>query len=287
MGNPETLEGLDETASDWALPAASGPLPHPHRVWDYMLGGKDHYLVDANAAEEYLTVAPDSIYTARAMEAFVPRAVTRLAQQGITQFLQLGVAIVSPYNGQAVSDHVARTHQPTARFLYAAEDPVSVARARALLVGRGPYEVAVHTGDFREPAALLARPEISGFFDHTQPVGILLICMLNFIADHDQAARAVRDLYTWAPPGSRIALFHVMFQPEIDWSKLSTPVIEGCNAVQLTMRTTQELHTMLADYLDDFEDPGLVLATQWHPDGTGPDPEYGERAAVIAGVIAK
>ena len=145
----------------------------------------------------------------------------------------------------------------------------------------------MHTGDFREPGALLACPEISGFFDCSRPIGIVLICMLNFIADPDQAARAIEDLHTWAPLSSRIALFPVMAQPEVDWSKLSAPVNGGCNAVQLAMCTTQELHGVLAGCLDQFEDPGLVCATQWHPDGNGPDPEYGERAAVLAGVIAK
>lgn len=287
MADQGSARVSNELAAGWTPPPASSHLPHPHRMYDHLIGGKDHYLVDEQAAEEFAGLAPDSIYTVRAMEAFIPRAIGHLAADGITQFLQLGVAIVSPYNGQAVNDHVARAHQPAARFLYAAEDPVSVARARALLVGQGPYEVSAMHGEFREPAALLARPEISGFFDRARPIGILLICMLDFIADPDHAARALREIYAWAPPGSRIALFHIMARPEVDWTKLSLPVLEGCGAVQMTMRTTGELHEVLAEHLDLFEEPGLVPGPQWRPDGTGPDPEYGERAALLAGVIAK
>lgn len=288
MGDQAPVWDPEELASDWVPPPQpDSALPHPHRMYDYLIGGKDHYLVDEEAAEEFVGLAPDSRYTVRAMEAFIPRAVARLAAEGITQFLQLGVAIVSPYNGQAVNDHVARTHQSAARFLYAAEDPISVARARALLVGHGPYEVAVVHGEFREPAALLARPEIDSFFDPARPVGILLICMLDFIADPDQAARALDEIYAWAPSGSRIALFHIMARPEVDWTRLPAPVLEGCGAVQMTMRTPLELQEVLAAYLDRFEEPGLVPATRWHPDGTGPEPEYGERAALFAGVIVK
>jgi hypothetical protein len=272
---------------EWAPPPVDTTLPHPHRMYDYLIGGKDHYQVDKAAAEEFVTLAPDSIYTVRAMEAFIPRAVHRLAADGITQFLQLGVAIVSPYNGQAVTDQVARAVQPDSRFLYAAEDHVSVARARALLGGRGPHDVAVVQGEFRTPAALLARREIGSFFDPRRPVGILLICMLDFIADPEQAARALDELYAWAPPGSRIALFHILDRDGVDWTRLSPAVLEGCGAVQMTMRTPQQVREVLAAHLDRFEEPGLVPAPQWHPDGNGPDPEYGDRAALLAGVIAK
>jgi S-adenosyl methyltransferase len=286
MGTDESVWEL-ELAPDWRPPQADTALPHPHRMYDHLIGGKANYQVDRDAAEEFVRLSPDSMITVRAMKAFIPRAVVRLATQGITQFLQLGVAIVSPYHGQPVNDQVVRSIQPQARFLYAAEEPVSVARARALIdVQPGP-QVAVMQADFRNPAQFLARPEVAEWFDPGRPVGILLICMLDFIADETEAARALGDLYSWAPAGSKIALFHLLHREEVDWTTMSEPVATGCAATQMTMRTPQQLQAVLAAHIHRFEDPGLVPAPQWHPDGTGPGPELGEQAALLAGVIVK
>ena len=66
----------------------TGPLPfdtsvaHQARMYDYLLGGKDNYAADREAAEAWLKVDPDMAFTARANRAFLGRAVRYLAARG-------------------------------------------------------------------------------------------------------------------------------------------------------------------------------------------------------------
>jgi len=275
-------------AREWEPPPVDTSVPHPHRVYDYLIGGKENYQVDREAGEELLTQAPDLVLTMRAMEAFIPRAIARLAAQGISQFLQLGIAVVSPYNNDQVVNHeIARAADPEARYIYAAEDPITVARMRAAIAGRADNAIAVLHADFREPGEILRDPAVVEQIDLSAPVGILLFCMLDFMADPAQAARAVDTLYEWAPAGSRIALFQMLDWGTVDWAAVSMPVIVGSMNAQMSLRTPDQLRELLARYVDRFEEPGLVPAPSWHPDGTGPDPDLADRSALLAGVIVK
>jgi S-adenosyl methyltransferase len=73
--------------------------PHPARMYDYYLGGKDHWRADREAAEQILAVAPEVRAIARANRGFLRRAVTYLAREkGVTQFLDIGTGIPTSPN---------------------------------------------------------------------------------------------------------------------------------------------------------------------------------------------
>jgi hypothetical protein len=73
--------------------------PHSARMYDYLLGGKDHYEVDAEAAEKALRSFPMLRVAARANRAFLGRAVRYLAEEaGIRQFLDLGSGLPTAEN---------------------------------------------------------------------------------------------------------------------------------------------------------------------------------------------
>ena len=92
-----------ESAATWDLvlgaPAPPAPeldpdVPHPIRMWDYMIGGKDNYESDRAAVRHLLGVWPDVMLIARAAEAFAHRASAWIAQgHGLRQFLQMGTTI--------------------------------------------------------------------------------------------------------------------------------------------------------------------------------------------------
>ena len=68
--------------------------PHPARIYDFYLGGKDHWQADRQAAETILAVAPEVRDIAWANRAFLHRAVRHLARdKGVTQFLDMGTGI--------------------------------------------------------------------------------------------------------------------------------------------------------------------------------------------------
>ena len=150
-------------------------VPNMARVYNYWLGGKDHFPADRAEADFLLGIYPPLRDLVRENRAFVTRAVTWAAGQGISQFLDLGAGLpASPAVHQA-----ARAVLPAARVAYVDNDPVVLAHARALLAtGDGVTAVAA---DLRDPAAVLADKELQAVIDPAQPAAVILGAVLHFL----------------------------------------------------------------------------------------------------------
>ncbi|MGH3415359.1 MAG: SAM-dependent methyltransferase [Actinocrinis sp.] len=270
-----------EFAPNWEPPQIDTSMPHPNRMFNYMIGGKDHFKADRDAAEALIKARPDTIITARAAESFTRRAVVKLAENGIRQFLQLGAAITIANS----NDRTAGEKAPDTRtFVYVADDPISLAHARALLVGRPGPPVTVIGGNFREPQDVLSRPGLLGRLDFDQPVGLLLFGMLDYIASDRRARRALDYLMERVAPGSMAALFHVI---EVESEEVNNALDRTLaqDQIELTPRSAEHVRQLVDGY--EFMHPGLVPITDWHPDETGPGPELADRTAAIGGIILK
>jgi hypothetical protein len=82
--------------------------PHPARMYDAFLGGKDNYPADREAVRQVLRAAPEVRDTARANRAFLRRAVRFLAgQAGIRQFIDIGTGIPAAGNVHEVAGEIA------------------------------------------------------------------------------------------------------------------------------------------------------------------------------------
>ena len=65
-------------------PRINTKVPHPARVYDYWLGGKDNFEADRRAAEESSEIFPKTVESARACRAYLSRVVSYLtAEVGI------------------------------------------------------------------------------------------------------------------------------------------------------------------------------------------------------------
>jgi hypothetical protein len=65
--------------------------PNVARIYDYLLGGKDNFTVDREAAKQLLAVSPDMAGIVRDNRSFIGRVVRLLVDEGgIRQFLDLG-----------------------------------------------------------------------------------------------------------------------------------------------------------------------------------------------------
>jgi hypothetical protein len=93
--------------------------PHPARVYDYLLGGKDNFAADREAAQKGLQANPDSRIPPQENRLFLRRAVRFLAEQGIDQFLDIGTGLPSAPNVH----HVAQGINPRSRIVYVDNDP--------------------------------------------------------------------------------------------------------------------------------------------------------------------
>ena len=134
--------------------------PHPARMYDYYLGGKDHWQPTARprTGPGRRTRSPRH----RPGQPRLPhRAVRYLARdKGVTQFLDIGTGIpTSPNVHETAADYVAGP-----RVVYADNDPVIHAHANALLTGTGTTRIVL--ADLRDPEKIIAGAR--GFLDFTQ-----------------------------------------------------------------------------------------------------------------------
>jgi hypothetical protein len=75
------------------LPPGSIDITRPNvaRIYDYLLGGKDNFAADREAARRLIEAIPDVAAIARDNRSFLGRVVRYLAiEGGIRQFLDLG-----------------------------------------------------------------------------------------------------------------------------------------------------------------------------------------------------
>jgi hypothetical protein len=247
--------------------------PHPARMYDFYLGGKDNWPADREAAARVLAAAPEVRAIARENRAFLTRAVRFLAEEkGITQFLDIGTGIPTSPNVHEAAPH--------ARVVYADNDPVVHAHANALLTGTGTTEVIL--ADLRDPLAVIAGART--FLDFTRPVALLLVAVLHFIADADDPAGIVAALRDALPEGSWLALSHgtADFHPA-EVAAAAAAAYDGA-AAPLVLRPRAAIER----FFDGFtlEEPGLVQAPLWHP-GTRPKPKDLTKIGIYAAAASK
>src|ERR1700729_4251715 len=63
--------------------------PSIARVYDYLLGGKDHLAVDREIGAQLVAINPEVLELVAENRRFLARAVAWTARQGITQFIDL------------------------------------------------------------------------------------------------------------------------------------------------------------------------------------------------------
>ena len=288
---PPAADWSMSIAADWDPPEIDPTVPHPFRMYNYLIGGKDNYQADRDAVAVLLKARPDAVISARAVEAFSRRVIRYLAGAGITQFLQLGTAITV----QNSHDRIAQDVDPSCRFVYVADDPITLAHARALLVGRPGSDVTVVAGDFRTPRWVLRDPKVVGHLELERPVGVLLFGMIDYIRDPADAKVALATLFDWLPEGSMVAFQHVqeVGVPEIDEG---VHLLSAQEKLGLTPRSEDEVNEIFADFQHLMIPPGVVQLPLWRREDAppedptwddGPGPEMAERAATLGGVLYK
>jgi S-adenosyl methyltransferase len=146
MASEVVTAGNDAMETGFALSEIDMTTPHPARIYDALLGGKDHYAADRHAVRQLLTAAPEARDSARANRAFLQRAVRFLAAEaGIRQIIDVGTGIPAAGNVHEVAAHVAAG----TRVAYVDNDPIVHVYANALLTGSGDTSIVL--ADLRDP----------------------------------------------------------------------------------------------------------------------------------------
>ena len=238
--------------------------PHPARVYDFLLGGKDNFAADRAAAEQGMKANPNSRIPPRENRAFLRRAVAYLAREaGIRQFLDIGTGIPTSPNVHEVAQAIT----PEARIVYVDNDPIVLAHARALLTSGPTGRTAYIDADLRDVESILKSPELGRTLDLDQPVGLLLIAILHFIGDDGDPYGIVRRLVQALPPGSCLALSHLTgdYEPAA-WAGV-TEVFRK-QGVTMRVRSRAEIERFFTGL--DLVEPGLVPVHRWRAEAEPP-----------------
>jgi hypothetical protein len=254
-----------------AGPAFDPTVPSPARVWNFWVGGKDHFEADRALAGQFGEVVPQMPLIARLTRLFLADTVSQLAAAGIRQFLDIGTGLPTADNTHEVAQRLA----PDARIVYADNDPVVLAHARALLTSSPQGKTAYLDADLRDPAKILA--QAAETIDFSQPVAVLLIAVLHFIPDADDPYGIVRSLMDAVPPGSYLAILHGASDVGAD----DMPEAERRYNDQASARFSARDREHVSRFFDGLEltGPGLVNLSRWTPGTPGGD---GARADVAA-----
>ena len=189
---PVPPQGLDVT------------VPNVARIYDHLLGGKDNFEADREAARRLLAVVPDAARAARANRTFLARAVQFLGREaGIRQFLDIGTGL--PTRGNV--HEIAQIANPQAHVLYTDIDPMVVVHASALLANS--LTVAATQADLRQPDHLFTMPVTRTLIDTSQPLAVLLVAVLHFLPDNENPWALVDRIKRKLAPGSYVVISHV------------------------------------------------------------------------------
>jgi hypothetical protein len=256
-------------------------LPHPARVYDYLLGGKDNFAADRDAAEQGMKANPAGRTPPRENRAFLQRAVRYLAAEaGIRQFLDIGTGIPTAPNVHQVAQAAA----PDARVVYVDNDPIVLAHARALLTGTPEGMTEYIDADLRDIDQILESPQLRETLDLNQPVALLLIAIMHFVPDSANPYALAARLLDALPSGSYLALSHLTgdFDPTA-WEAVAA--IYRKTGVDMRVRSRAEIER----FFDGLElvEPGLVVLPHWRPDADAASPPPDVEVAVYGGVARK
>jgi S-adenosyl methyltransferase len=254
--------------------------PHPARMYDYFLGGKNHFAADRETAQKMLAAAPHARTGARENRAFLGRAVRYLAEEaGIRQFLDIGTGLPTTNNVHEVAQAVV----PFSRVVYVDNDPLVLTHARALLTSSPEGRTAYIRGDLRAPEAILSSPVVREVLDFSRPIALVLVAVLHFMPDEFKPAAIMATLLDGLPPGSYLAASHATVETHPD-PAAATRAYQSAG-VPMQLRGADEFASLAFAGLD-LVPPGVVLVSEWRPTGTGPRPTPAE-VNVYGGVARK
>ncbi|HEY8527945.1 MAG TPA: SAM-dependent methyltransferase [Acidimicrobiales bacterium] len=274
------------TEATTPAPGASGPddvpdivsrVPHPARIWDYLLGGFANFAADREAAEKVAAVAPGGLETARAIvqanRRFLGRAVRYLTDEaGIRQFLDIGTGVPTEGN----THEVAQAEAPESRVVYVDNDPIVLALARSLLRSTPEGATAYLSGDLRQPEDILDRARETLDFD--RPIALMLVAVLHLIGEDEDAHGIVARLVDGLAPGSYLVVS--CLASDIEPARMAEAAGRHDRLVQrdLVLRSYDDLGRFFAGL--DLVEPGIVPVHRWRrssgpPEGAPEVPIYG------------
>ncbi|MGY2119589.1 SAM-dependent methyltransferase [Nocardia gipuzkoensis] len=257
-------------------PSMRTDIPQSARIWNYWMGGKDHYEMDRIVGDGCIEVDPDIVTMAVQSRQFLIRAVNYLAaEHGIRQFIDIGCGLPTMRNTHEVAQAVA----PDTRIVYVDNDRLVLAHARALLTSTTAEGIVTHFhADVRDPEWIIS--DAKHDLNFQEPIAVMLMGVLSFVDDYDEVRRIVDTLMKAVPSGSYLMMWHVT--DDSQRFRFMCELYAGHGDAPLVPRLRSQVEALF-DGLEMVE-PGFVSITQWRSG----EPEVGSVRAVSAyGAVAR
>ncbi|MEO3890730.1 SAM-dependent methyltransferase [Nonomuraea sp. B5E05] len=246
----------DESLSEHKL---QPHVPHTARIWNYWLGGKDHFPVDREVGDRVKKIFPVVVELAQADRLFLGRAVRYLtAEAGIRQFLDIGTGLPTQDNTHEVAQQIA----PETRVVYVDNDPLVLVHARALLTSSEEGATSYIDADAHDPSYILR--EAAKTLDFSQPVAIMLLGIMHFISDDDELQRIIDELMAAVPSGSYVAVANTTTAVNGEATAEAVRVWNIDAQPKLKLRTPERIAEFFAGY--EMVEPGWVSCSRWRPE---------------------
>ncbi|KAF2398125.1 DUF574-domain-containing protein [Trichodelitschia bisporula] len=233
------------------------PQPSVARMYDLYLGGDFATPTDRAAVEAVAKAMPDCFALCRENRSFLRRAVRYMISQGVTQFIDLGSGLPTQNN----THEVAQAAYPGAKVVYVDMDEAVRDLGTKLLAADGSTRIIC--ADVRDPAAVLANPELRGLIDFRKPVGVLLMCVACFFTDAEIGS-IMGTIRNALPAGSFIAATHDTFDGKRDEVETVRRVEEvySQTPIPIYFRGKDSVARIFEEL--QLVEPGLVMLHEWH-----------------------
>jgi hypothetical protein len=240
-------------------------VPHPARVYDYWLGGKDNFAADRQVADEVLRVMPVMVQVARSCRLFLSAVVHHLVVDlGVRQFLDIGTGLPTADNTHEVAQRAA----PEARVVYVDNDPIVLSHSRALLRTGRHGRCAYIDSDARDVERVLAGA--ADTLDFGQPVAVIMLGLLHFIPDADGPYSLPGRYLDAFVPGSYLAASHASSDIKQEGQSEAAGSYNAQSAAPITLRSVEEFARFFRGL--ELVPPGIAPLGQWAPGVTETGP---------------
>ncbi|GAB3233395.1 SAM-dependent methyltransferase [Glycomyces halotolerans] len=248
---------MSDERPKWLPPDIDTTVPSTARVYDALLGGRDNFPVDREAAEVFQHHIPQAKQCAHENRSALLRGVEYMVRAaGVDQLLDIGCGLPSKKNTHEVAQEI----NPDARVVYVDNDPMVISHGRAMLADNATATFVA--GDLRDPEGIMNAPEVRSFLDFDRPIGLMIIGMIMQISDDERPDDIIAALMDRMPPGSHLFLTSWPDTGEPEQRALSRACIETlgngwCRPIEDIERHFQGMAMV---------PPGLEYIARWFPE---------------------